>query len=67
MSEKIKIVSQHLENDVFGTPKLILTDENGIEWVMSSYTSCAEGGQSPMIYKKSEDWYFNPKNKKNEK
>jgi hypothetical protein len=62
---KIEIVKQHLEKDVFGSLKLILTDSNGEEYVMSSETVCRDGGQNPIITKKQEDWYFNPKNNPN--
>lgn len=62
---KLKVETLHIENDVVNNePKLILTDENGVEWVMSSITSCSEGGQSPKLIKKKEDWYFKPKNAK---
>jgi len=56
---KLKIVSQHIEKDLVNNePKLILTDENGTEWVMSSRTACPEGGAIPILVEKSNDWYF---------
>jgi len=59
--ERKKIVEQHLEKDVFNQWRLILTDSNGDEWVVSEYTVCSEGGQAQRINLKSEDWFFDPK------
>lgn len=57
--KKLKIENLHIENDVVnGSPKLILTDENGEEWVMSSVTTSNEGCARPHLCKKKDDWYF---------
>lgn len=62
---KIKIDSLHIENDVVNNePRLILTTEDGTEYVMSHESVCMEGGGRTVIRKKSEDWYFDEKNKK---
>lgn len=64
MAEKIKISGFHLERELVNNQlRLIMTDENGEEYVLSERTVCAEGGQSQLICKKSEDWYFKPENK----
>lgn len=64
MSEKIKITEFHLERELVNNQlRLIMTDETGEEYVLSERTVCSEGGQSQIIVKKSEDWYFNPENK----
>jgi len=64
MAEKIKITGFHLERELVNNQlRLIMTDENGEEYVLSERTACSEGGQSQIICKKSEDWYFNPENK----
>lgn len=61
---KIEIIKTHIEKDIVNNePKLILTDENGEEWVMSNRTVCYEGGGMPFLCKKKDDWYFDPKNK----
>jgi len=61
---KTEIKKLHIENDVVNNePKLILTDETGKEWVMSSRTVCSEGGSIPVIIAKENDWYFDDKNK----
>ncbi len=61
---KIRVNNMHIENDVVNNePKLILTDENGEEWVMSSRTICYEGAGVPFLCKKDSDWYFDKKNK----
>lgn len=61
MADKIKIETLHIENDVVnGHPKLILTAEDGEEWVMSSKSTDNHGSARPHLCKKSEDWYFNP-------
>lgn len=62
---KIEIKKMHIENDVVNNePRLILTGDDGIEYVMSHKSICMEGGGMTVIRKKQEDWYFDPKNKK---
>jgi hypothetical protein len=64
VNEKINITGFHLERELVSNQlRLIMTDEAGEEFVLSQRTVCPEGGQSMVINKKSEDWYFNPKNK----
>lgn len=64
MSEKIKITGFHLEKELVNNElRLIMTDESGEEYVLTQRTACSEGAQSQFICKKSEDWYFNAKNK----
>lgn len=61
---KIKIKKIHLERELVNNQlRLVMTDENNEEYVLSERTVCSEGGQSQLICKKSEDWYFDIKNK----
>ena len=60
---KKEIKKFHIENDVVNNePKLIVTDEDGVEWVMSSKTACSEGAAIPAMIKKQNDWFFNKTN-----
>lgn len=61
MSDKIKIISTHIENDLNKQPTVVFTDEQGIEWVLSEQLSNF-GGYITQLVKKSESWYFNPAN-----
>ena len=65
MSEKIKITVFHLEREfVNNNLRLIMTSENGEEYVLSEYSACPEVGARQKICKKSEDWYFQEENKR---
>lgn len=62
---KLKIVSQHIENNLVNNqPTLVYIDETGKEWVMSHKSLCNEGGGISELIKKKDCWYFNDKNKK---
>ena len=64
MSEKIKIIGFHLEREFVNNDlRLIMTAENGEEYVLSEYSACPEGGARQRICKKTEDWYFQEENK----
>lgn len=58
---KIKIIETHLEADVNGSLKLILTDDSGEQWVLTEVTG--QYGYINTIKRKSNDWYFNVENK----
>ena len=59
---KIEITKMHLEPDtVNGSLKLILTDDSGDQWVLTEETG--QYGYINTIKRKSDDWYFNEKNK----
>jgi hypothetical protein len=59
---KIPVASLHIENDVVNnSPRIIMTDNNGEEWVLSHQTVCHEGGGMAVIEKKKDCWYFKPK------
>lgn len=51
----------YLEKDINNEPRMILKDELGEEWVMSSETT-GHGFRS-IIEKKDGSWYFNEKNR----
>lgn len=65
MSEKIKIVEFHLERELVNKElRLIMTDENGEEYVLSEFSVCSDGGARQRICKKTDDWYFQEENKR---
>jgi hypothetical protein len=51
----------YLEKDINNEPRLILKDEFGDEWVISSQTM-SEGSRT-VIEKKDNCWYFDDKNR----
>jgi hypothetical protein len=54
---KTKIVTTHIENDLRnGQPTVVITDENGIEWVHEEQTT--GHGFLTALVKKSDSWYF---------
>lgn len=56
--KKIKIVSTHIENDLRnGTPSLVHTDEDGIDWVHEEQTSAIAGYITALV-KKDDSWYW---------
>lgn len=52
----------HLEKDLVNKDlRLIMTDYNGEEWVLSHRTMCNDGGGMAFIENKKDSWYFKPK------
>lgn len=59
-TNKLKIVSTHIENDIRNNaPTLVFTDENGTEWVNEETNS--QHGFITTLVKKENSWYFNGK------
>ncbi len=62
---KMQIVKTHIENDLVNNePKLVFTDENNDEWVLSHQSMSYDGAGTTVLKKKSDCWYFDAKNKK---
>lgn len=58
---RLMIGDIYLEKDINNEPKMILKDELGDEWVMSSETT-GHGFRS-VIEKKDKSWFFDEKNR----
>jgi hypothetical protein len=64
-TEKRKITSVHIENDIVNDrPTPVFTDEHGIEWVFEEQTSQYSGYITAFV-EKSKSWYFKSENKTN--
>lgn len=56
--EAIKIISVHIEGDKRnGTPTLVYTDADNIEWVHEEQSS-SFGGYITMLVMKDHSWYW---------
>jgi len=58
----VEIKKMHIENDVVNNePKIVFTDENGVEWVNSHQTLNNDGSGYSRLTEKSKCWYFKKK------
>lgn len=61
MGTKFKIDNIHLEIDRNNEPRLVITDENKVEWAISEQSSAH--GFITVIEKKSDSFYFRHESK----